>query len=55
MLVLIEKKRAIILVQDKVFPVRNDSCHEGDRLASFIVVIEDRTMTKSRKLKRCRF
>lgn len=55
MLIATKRERVRVLVQDKVFPMRNDSCDDGDRLVSFSVVTEDRTTTKCRKLKRSDF
>lgn len=55
MLIATKRERVRVLVQDKVFPMRNDSCDDGDRLVSFSTVIEDRTTTKCRKLKRSDF
>lgn len=34
-LIATKRERVRVLVQDKVFPMRNDSCDDGDRLVSF--------------------
>lgn len=53
--VVYREKGLRVLVQDEAFPMRNDSCYDGDRLVSFSVVTEDRTTTKCRQLKRSDF